>query len=221
MTVFDILIKYKVEFLLGLVNTVKLCLIIWSAGISIGTLLGVSCAKWKVSVGLPTKVISFILSGVPVLVFLFWMHYPLQSYLGVVVNPFYTAAATFTVVNLLLVAELIRGVISDFPAQYIASARVCGLQPTVIFWDIQLPVMLRQILPQLLVIQITMLQSTLFASLISVDEIFRIAQRINSQIYRPVELYTALAVLFLLVCLPMHGLAYWLKIRFTRNLSEN
>ena len=66
-----------------------------------------------------------------------------------------------------------------------------------------------------------MLQTTLFASLISVDVIFRIAQRINAQVYKPVEIYTALAVLFLIVCLPLHGLAHWLRVRYTRDFSES
>jgi ABC-type amino acid transport system permease subunit len=65
-----------------------------------------------------------------------------------------------------------------------------------------------------------MLQATIFASLISVGEIFRVAQRINSEVYRPVEIYTALALFFLAVCLPLHGLAQYLKKRYTRNLSE-
>ena len=193
----------------------------WPTGIVIGSLLGAAGARWRIAIGIPTKVISFILSGVPVLVFLFWMHYPLQSYLGVVIDPFFTAALTLSIVNVLLVSELIRGVMLDFPSEYIASARVCGLTTGQIVRAIQFPIMVRQVLPNLLVIQVTMLQSTLFASLISVDEVFRIAQRINSQIYKPVEIYTALAVLFLIICLPMHGLAFWLRSRLTRNLSEN
>jgi ABC-type amino acid transport system permease subunit len=62
-----------------------------------------------------------------------------------------------------------------------------------------------------------MLHTTLFASLISVEEIFRVAQRINAQIYRPVEIYTALGVFFLLVCLPVTGFAFWLKRKYTRD----
>ena len=56
------------------------------------------------------------------------------------------------------------------------------------------PIVLRQMIPGLLMIQVTMLQSTLFASLISVDEIFRVAQRINAVVYRPIEVYTALGL---------------------------
>jgi len=65
-----------------------------------------------------------------------------------------------------------------------------------------------------------MLQATLFASLISVEEIFRVSQRINSTIYRPVEIYTALALFFLAVCLPINLAAAYLKKRYTRDLSE-
>ncbi len=69
-------------------------------------------------------------------------------------------------------------------------------------------------------IQVGMLQATLFASLISVNEIFRVAQQINSVIYKPVEIYTALGILFLAICLPMNGLALWLRQQFTRDYSE-
>jgi ABC-type amino acid transport system permease subunit len=61
---------------------------------------------------------------------------------------------------------------------------------------------------------------TLFASLISVQELFRVAQQINSQIYKPIEIYTALAVFFIAICLPLNLLAYWFKKKYTRNLSE-
>jgi len=220
MNVFDILISHKEQFLLGLLTTLKLCLFIWPIGIVVGTALGIAGARWKFAVGLPSKASSFILSGIPILVFLFWLHYPLQSILQVVIPPFYTAAIALAIVNVFLVADLIRGVLNDFPTQYIMAAQVCGLPHRQIVTRIQLPIIFRQVIPNLLFVQVGMLQATLFASLISVDEIFRIAQRINSEVYRPVEIYTALAVLFLIVCLPMHGTAYWLKARFTRNLSE-
>jgi ABC-type amino acid transport system permease subunit len=47
-----------------------------------------------------------------------------------------------------------------------------------------------------------------------------VAQRINAQIYKPVEIYTALGVFFLIVCVPINGFALWLKKRFTRDVSQ-
>lgn len=220
MTVLDILLTYRREFLTGLWVTVKLCLLIWPIGIVAGVLLGSAGARWKVAIGLPSKAASFVLSGIPVIVFLFWLHYPLQYMLGVVIKPFYTATAALCIVNTFLVADLIRDVLLDFPNQYVMAAKVCGLSNRETVVRVQLPIIARQVLPNVLFVQVGMLQATLFASLISVEEIFRVAQRINSEVYRPVEIYTALALFFLAVCLPLHGLAQFLRQRFTRNLSE-
>lgn len=220
MDAFDIIVRHWAEFESGLWVTAKLCFIIWPVGIALGTLLGTAAARWKLAVGIPLRATSFILSSIPVLVFLFWMHYPAQSLLGIVVDPFYTAAATLAIVNTFMVSDLVRTALNDFPNQFVLVARGCGLSSRQIFFRIQLPIMLRQVLPNLLVIQVGMLQATLFASLISVDEVFRVAQRVNAQVYRPVEIYTALAVFYLLACAPLHALAAWLKARFTRDLSE-
>lgn len=220
MSIWDILVRYRPEWLHGLGVTLQLCAWIWGVGLLAGTALGAAGARWKESVGATSKAASFILGGMPILVFLFWLHYPLQAYFRVVIDPFITAVVAFALVNTLLVADTIRGVLNDFPRQYLAAAKVCGLDPRATFLKIQLPIIFRQVIPGLLTLQVAMLHATLFASLISVDEIFRIAQRINSQVYKPVEIYTALAALFLIVCLPLHGLAHWLRVRYTRDFSE-
>jgi polar amino acid transport system permease protein len=220
LSVFEILTKYQGAFTGGLATTFKLAAIIWLVGLSLGGVVGMLGAKWKLAVGMPSRVFSFVLSGMPILFFLFWLHYPLQATLNIVVDPFITAVVTLSCINVFAVADVVRGVLSDFPAQFVTAGMVCGLTPAQIMWHIQLPIILRQAMPVLLMIQVNMLQATLFASLISVNEIFRVAQQINAQIYRPVEIYTALGVLFLVVCLPLNGLALWLKARFTRDLSE-
>lgn len=211
---------YRREFLGGLAVTLQLCALIWPIGIAGGTLIGAAAARWSRTVGRATRTVSFVLSGVPVLVFLFWLHYPLQAMLHVVIDPFYTAGAALSILNAMLVADTVRRVLTDFPGQYLLAAKVCGLDAHQTVFRIQLPIASRQVLPGLLVTQVSMLQATLFASLISVDEIFRIAQRINSEVYRPVEIYSGLALLFLVVCLPLYGLATYLREKFTRDLSE-
>lgn len=220
MSFLQIFQQYGGAMLGGLLVTLKLSAIIWVAGIVLGSALGSLGAFLRLTVGGPSRVISVVLAGMPALVFLFWMHYPLQAFLDVVIDPFITAAFTLSVINIFLVADLVRGVIHDFPKQYSDAARVCGMTTKDTILRIQLPVLLRQIIPGLLLIQITVFQMTIFASMISVDEIFRVAQRINSLIYRPVEIYTLLAAFFIAVCVPLHLLAHWLRVRFTRDHSE-
>ena len=132
-----------------------------------------------------------------------------------------THKAPLSIVNIFGVADLVRTALDDFPKQYLTAAKVSGLTKKQTIMNIQLPLIFRQVLPGLLLLQVMMLHTTLFASLISVEEIFRVAQRINAQIYRPVEIYTALGVFFLMVSLPINGFALWFKAKFTRDISEN
>ncbi len=219
-TIFNIIVGYREALLGGLLVTLGLCLIVWSSGLILGTLIGFLGSEYLSEIGKPTKVISFILGGVPILVFLFWLYYPFQQILQIVVSPFVTAAIAISIVNIIAVADIVRSALLEFPEQYIIAGKVCGMNSKDIFKKIQFPIIFRQILPNLLTTQVTMLQLTLFASLISVGEIFRVAQDINAIIYKPVEIYTALALFFLIICLPLNGLALWLKKRYTRNLSE-
>jgi His/Glu/Gln/Arg/opine family amino acid ABC transporter permease subunit len=220
MNALDILLKYQPALAAGLLVTFQLAICIWFSGIVVGTLLGIFGAKFRLAIGIPSRAISFVLSGVPILVFLFWLHYPLQALLGLVIDPFVTAAVTLSIINVFAVADVMRGVLVDFPSQYVTAGKVCGMTPVQIVTHIQLPIVFRQAVPVLLLVQVNMLQATLFASLISVPEIFRVTQQINSQIYRPIEIYTALGILFLLISLPLNGLALFLKAKFTRDYSE-
>jgi polar amino acid transport system permease protein len=221
LSVLDIIFRYKEALIKGLFVTVQLCAVIWISGIAFGALIGYLGAKFKRSVGIPSRAMSFLLAGIPILVLLFWLYYPGETLLQINVDPFYVAALAISVVNIFLVADLTRNALLNFPNEYKLAAKVCGLSQRDTFFKIEMPIILRQILPGLLGIQVNMLQLTLFASLISVGEIFRVAQQINAQIYEPVEIYSALALFFLIVCLPLNGLAVWLKYKFTRDISES
>lgn len=219
-TVLDILITYRTAFFGGLIVTLQLCAIIWILGIMMGTGLGVLAARYTSTIGTTARIISFFLGAVPLLVFMFWLHYPVQAMFNVVINPFYTAAFTLTFLNVFGVADLVRTALDDFPAQYMTAAKVTGLTRRQIILNIQLPLIFRSTLPGLLLLQVGMLHATLFTSMISVEELFRVAQRINAQIYKPIEIYTALGVFFLAICLPVNFFALWFKQKYTRNVSE-
>ena len=219
-TVFSIIVDYRQALLHGLLVTLSLCLIIWLMGLLIGTLIGFLGFEYPEAVGKPARVFAFMLSGIPIIVLLFWFNYPLQEMMRIFISPFATAAIAIALVNIFAVANIVHTALVEFPEQYIIAGKVCGMKSREIFAKIQFPLIFRQILPSLLTTQVNMLQLTLFASLISVNEIFYVAQDINSIIYKPVEIYSALALFFLIICLPLNGLALWLKSRYTQNLSE-
>lgn len=185
-----------------------------------GCLVGIASWRWPRLVGTLGRGAAFVATSIPVIVILFWAHYPLQMLLDAVVDPFFTTAGTLSLLNVVLCGDIIRQALEDFPTQYIQAGRACGMSSKAIVAEIQLPIVFRHVIPPILSTQVTMLQWTLFASFISVDEVFRVAQQVNAQLYRPVEVYSALAVVMLLVCAPLHVLSNVLRRRYTRDYSE-
>ncbi|MBY0482079.1 MAG: ABC transporter permease subunit [Chitinophagaceae bacterium] len=220
MNVYEILSNYHKELWSGLRVTLQLCGFVYPIGIIFGTLIGIARYKWKIIAGIPGFIFSLIMSSTPILVFLFWLHYPLQYMLHVVVDPFITSVVALSVVMTVLVSEQVRHALDDFPKQYLLSAKACGLSNKQIVSKIQLPMIFRQMIPNLLFAMVTVLQATLFTSMIGVNDIFRVSQQINSDIYQPVQIYTALAIFFIGVCAVLNILAYWLKRRLKWSFSE-
>jgi ABC-type amino acid transport system permease subunit len=214
MNTWQILVVYQEGLRSGLLVTVQLCLIIWTIGIVCGLIIGILGGIFNNPIGFLIKFCNFLFSSIPVIVLLFWFHYPAQSILSININPFITTVFTLSLLNTLAVAQITLITIKDFPKKYLETALLSGLSKFQTIQFIQIPLILQSIIPSILSTQVYILQATLFASLISVDEVFRTAQRINSQIYRPIEIYTALALLFVLICVPLNGLGIYLRYKF-------
>jgi polar amino acid transport system permease protein len=216
-----IILTYREGFASGLLTTLELAVVVWGVGLTFGVLVGYLVDRYPRRFRLPFNVASFVLSGIPVIVFLVWAHFPLQVLLKVVINPFFTTCWVLSLVNILAVAQILSSALHEFPTGYITAAKVCGVSRRQTFWRIKLPIIVRQILPAVVTSQVVILQATLFASLISVDELFRVSQRINATAYKPVEIYTALAIFFLAICLPLNGFALWFRHHFTKAVTED
>ena len=217
--VLKILVNYHNAFGRGLLVTLSLASIAWIIGITVGTLLGILSNTYK-NFGIAIQYAYFFVQSIPVIIALFWAHYPLQELLGVSIPPFITAAVILSLYNVATIAQIIKIALSEFPKQYEIAGIVCGLSSQDIIRKIKAPIIFRNVLPEILSAQVSVLQMTLFASLISVGELFRIAQQINSQIYKPVEIYTGVAVFFIATCLPLTLLVNKLKTKYSRDYSE-
>ena len=211
MSVFEVVSEYRSAYLAGLRITLKLCMVAWIGGLFGGGAIALTTEWWPRLVGWPVTVLSRMTEAIPILVLLFWLHYPAQAAFGVVIDPFYTTVSLLTALNMLAVFGILRSSILKVPTEFIEVARVCGVGRRRTFWRIKFPVAFRSALGSLTSSQVNILQLSIFGSLISVEELFRISQRINSQIYQPVQVYTGLALFFLAVCLPLNLLARHLE----------
>jgi ABC-type amino acid transport system permease subunit len=220
MSIIEIIEIYQIAFKDGLFVTLKMCLLVWGVGISLGSILAILANRVPYPFYYLFTSFTFVLLAIPLLVILYWLHFPLQKLLGVVIDPFYTATLTLTLVNTFLTYQIVISALRSLPKQYLNVAKVLGVTKTNILRRIQFPLIMRQAIPGVLTLQVFMLQSSIFASLISVEEIFRKAQRINAIVQKPVEIYTAMAILFVVICLPLYFLAYYFSKKYSRDYSE-
>jgi polar amino acid transport system permease protein len=212
---FQILIQYYQPLMAGFLTTLGLLGYIVVFGISFGLLLGIIGGKYSPELKSILQISRFITKVVPVLVLLFWMHYPLQGLLGIVINPFWTSVFVLSLVNVITVSHILSVEFGLLPKTYIEAGIMLGLSKNSIIRHIEIPLLMRRVLPQVLLLQATMLEYTLFAGLISAPELFRASQTLNSIIYKPVEIYSLLVIFFLLILGPLHIAVTILQKKYT------
>jgi polar amino acid transport system permease protein len=207
--------RYFPALLDGALVTLQLASITWLGGLVFGATIGIwRASRMRERSRMVTDLAVLALSSVPVMVYLLWVHYPLQSWLGVQIPPFYTAAITFTIYNSLAVGEIVAGAIREVPIAYQMAARVGGVPRALYLRTVVVPLATRAALPSYLVSQVTALHLTLFASLISVDELFRAVQRINALEYDAVSIYSLLVIFYFGLSLPLLVAAKWASRKF-------
>jgi ABC-type amino acid transport system permease subunit len=208
--VFRLLQEYSGALIGGATTTLELAGIVWGAGLALGLLLGTLRAALPKLLRDASSILFAAASAVPILVYLLWFHYPIQAAFGVVVDPFLTSAFVLSVYNALVISELVKGSIESFPVHFREVGIVNGVPRGVFAREIMMPMLTQGFLPGYLASQVTALHLTLFASLISVDELFRVAQRINSIEYRAVEVFSLLAIFYFVLSFPLLLLSRWL-----------
>jgi polar amino acid transport system permease protein len=210
----SVFVEFQQLFLQGFLTTLKLLAAIMLTGIPLGVLVGVMGGRYSKVIFHVVQSLKFFTKIVPVLILLFWLHYPFQALLGVVVDPFWTTVLALGFVNMVGVGFLVQSELGLLPRSYSDAAMTLGMNKYEIIRHIELPILLRRMTPGILLNQASILEYTLLASLISVPELFRVSQTINSMIYDPVSVYTIIVFFFMLILLPLHLLIIFLDKKF-------
>jgi polar amino acid transport system permease protein len=213
--VLEVLVQHHTLLLKGFGNTLLLLGGVLVIGIPLGILAGIIGGRYSVAFGKLLELLKFFTKIVPVLVLLFWLHFPLQALLGIVIDPFITTIVALGFVNTVAVAYIVKSDLLLLPKGYREAGITLGMSTWQVVRHIELPIMTRRTLPEILHTQATMLEYTLFASLISVQELFRVTQSINSMIYDPIAVYSLLVLFFMIILAPIHLTITFLKKKYS------
>lgn len=197
-----ILAEYREAYLDALATTLQLCGVAWVTGLFVGTSVLVFGEVIGRALEKPLSLVARMVEAIPFLVGLFWLHYPLQKSLGVVIDPFFTTALLLSLYNSSIVYSILRDGVDRTPVEYLEVARVFRIKRRRFLLAAKLPLAVRRSLGSLLSAQILVVQLSIFGGLISANELFRISQRVNAIEYDPISIYSILGCFFLLICLP-------------------
>ena len=139
MSALEVLWHYRQAFADGFLVTLQLLVLATLIGTITGGALEWLCARLGSGIRLVVDSAAFAVTTIPALVILFWLHYPAQAMLGIVIHPFWTALTTLTIINAFAIYRIIADAVHDFPMQYIATALVSGLSKRSIFRYIYAP----------------------------------------------------------------------------------
>lgn len=215
----NLLSTYAEAFGRGIAMTLFVTGSAWVIGILLGFFLGTAAVRSSLA-GFAIRKLSFAIGAIPAMIMMVWFHYPIQAALGVVINPIATTIFVLSLINTALVADAFSGARANTGREYLESAFIHGLDFRTARYRIELPLLIRYAAPRVLYAQVLVLHVSLFASLISLNELFSVAQRINAVEYQPIPIYTAVAIFYFLLSLPLLLLGSRMERQYGRDFSE-
>lgn len=139
----------------------------------------------------------------PILIMLIWLYYALPIATGLAFGAFETGIFALSLHLSAYVGELIRSGIESIPKGEIEAAKILGLSRLQIIRRIMLPQIFRKLLSPLTGLYIEEIKNTTIVSVIALNELLHTGQIIISQTYRPLEIYTAIAIMFIVILIPL------------------
>ena len=144
-----------------------------------------------------------LVRNTPILVQLLWIYYVLPMVMGINLDAWTALVIGLSIYSSAFIAEAYRAGIQAVPVGHREAAQVLGLAPTQTFFRIVLPQAVRMTLPPLAANFVQLIKYSSLGAVISVGEITRRGMELSASIFRPLEIFTFIAVAYFLICWPL------------------
>ena len=141
--------------------------------------------------------------AIPVLVVLVWIYFAFPILAGVTFPPFWAALVALTLHIAAYASEIIRAGIESIRPGQTRAGLALGMSRAQILRKIILPQATIRMLPAFGSVLTMAIKDTAIATVIAVPELMHRAETVAGQSYRPVEVFTAVMVLYFLVLFPV------------------
>ncbi len=213
---FGSLVQYRGLIGTGIAYTLGFTVLTSALGLLIGGLVALGRIANRRWLSIPLVAFTELFRCTPVLVQLVWCYYALPVVLGIELSPAAAATITLSCYGASFYTEIIRGGIRAVGVGQWDAGRALGLSPFKLMRLVVLPQAARQMLPPLVNQTILQLKNTSLLSVLAVPDLLYQGQLMTSATYRPLEVYTTVAVAYFVILFPLTQLAQWLERHLAR-----
>ena len=186
--------------------------------VGLGLLIGIVVGVCRVCNNKPLRYFSAfyveIIRGTPLLVQIFVVYFALPMVTGSRVDPFVAAIAACSINSGAYVAEIFRGGIQSIDVGQMEAGRSLGLTWSQTMHFIILPQAFKRIIPPLGNEFIAMLKDSSLVSVIGFEELTRRGQLIIARTYASLEIWMAVAFIYLVMTFTISCFVAYLERRY-------
>jgi polar amino acid transport system permease protein len=200
---FATLWKYRTLLVSGLGYTVLFTVMCVVLGLLVGLVTGLGRLSGIPLVTAPLRAYVEVFRCTPVLVQLVWFYYALPVLIGVEMSAVTAATVCLSLYGGAFYSEIIRGgIIATDPGQTEAGQALGMTRPQVLR-RVVLPQAFKKMVPPLMNQSILQLKNTSLLSVLAVPDLLYQGQVIAHDTYRPLEVYSLIAIAYFAVLLPV------------------
>lgn len=217
--------KYQALIVKGIGTTLLLLVLSMVIGLALAIPLGLAQAAGPRYLAAPARIFCGVIRGTPLLLQLFLLYYGIGSLFPGIPGlrdslfwPILRDAWYYAVLGLSLSVagyegEVMRGAFRSVPHGQLEAARAMGMPRLTAFRRIWLPQALRSVLPTLGGETVLQLKATPLVALITVVDIYAVANRVRSETLITYEPLLLLAAVYLAIAGGIVALFRWLERR--------
>lgn len=203
----NLLITYKHLFLKGLGYTALLTFTTMFAGLVFGLIVALARTSKISAFRFAAACYIGMIRNTPILIQLFFFQAFAPILLGIGNNPFFVATASFAIYNVAYCADIYRGGLQSILHGQHEAGKALGLSGVQTMRYVVIPQAFRRMVPAFTNRSIEIAKLTTVASAVAYGDLLYYAKLVSDTEYRPIETYTVVALIFILVLIPFSVLA--------------
>lgn len=200
---FSVLLKFSDALALGLWMTLKLTVLCIALGTTLGFLIGLARASENPLIRMPATIFVEFFRGTPVLIQLFWIFFCLPLLLGVELSNFVSATIALTLYMGAITSETFRSSLRSVGREQMDACIALGLPRRVQVVSVVLPQAVLRAVPTLLSNCISLFKESALVSAVGMADLMFIGQNISNNTARPIEVLTAVALIYFVIAFPL------------------